>query len=115
MVCILLCQTYQAVSINLGELQCCLRKAPWPEVWHLRNVVAQAPQTSFAWSSRRGAVAAEQSVDFAQVIIDQGTPKPTWQDPGTLRAHLPGGAWLLLDGDATQTTLATQILKALQA
>ena len=63
----------------------------------------------------RGAVAAEQSVDFAQVIIDQGTPKPTWQDPGTLRVHLPGGAWLLLDGDATQTTLAAQILKALQA
>lgn len=30
----------------------------------------------------RGAVATEQSVDFARVIIDQGTPKPTWQDPG---------------------------------
>ena len=58
---------------------------------------------------------AAQPVDFAQVIIDQGTPKPTCQDPGTLRVHLPGGAWLLLDGDATQTTLAAQILKALQA
>ena len=66
-------------------------------------------------SSAANKLRVEQSVDFAQVIIDQGTPKPTWQDPGTLRVHLPGGAWLLLDGDATQTTLATQILKALQA
>lgn len=65
-------------------------------------------------ASRR-AVSAKQPVDFAQVIIDQETPKPTWQGAETLRVHLPGGAWLLLDGDATQTTLAAQILKALQA
>ena len=65
-------------------------------------------------ASRR-AVSAQQPVDFAQVIIDQETPKPTWQGAETLRVHLPGGAWLLLDGDATQTTRAAQILKALQA
>ena len=63
----------------------------------------------------RGSGATEQPVDFARVIIDQRTPKPTWQDPGTLRIHLPGGASLLLDGDETQTTLAAQLLKTLQS
>ena len=60
--------------------------------------------------------ATTQSVDFARLIIDQDELKPNRQPPGTLRVHLPGGAWLLLDGDdAHQSALAAQLLKTLQA
>ena len=59
--------------------------------------------------------ATTQSVDFARLIIDQDEIKANRQPPGTLRVHLPGGAWLLLDGDNAQSALAAQLLKTLQA
>lgn len=54
---------------------------------------------------------------LAEIIIDDAVPAPpTWGNPSTsLRVHLPGGAWLQLDGDETQSKLAVQFLKSLQA
>ena len=59
--------------------------------------------------------ATNQSVDFARLIIDQSELEPNRQPPGTLRVYLPGGAWLLLDGDDVQSVLVAQLLKTLQA
>jgi len=56
-----------------------------------------------------------QPLGFAQLIIDQDELKLNRQPPGTLCVHLPGGAWLLLNGDDTQSALAAQLLKTLQA
>ena len=77
--------------------------------------------TFASWSLKRrkqsAAVehAANQSVDFAQLIIDNDELHPSSQPPGTLRVCLPGGAWLLLDGSDTQSELAAQLLRMLQA
>ena len=53
-------------------------------------------------------------MDFARLIFDQDNFDSNMRPPGTLRVQLPGGAWLLLDGTETQSSLATQLLKTLQ-
>ena len=58
------------------------------------------------------------SADFAEIILEQNNDsKPAWQPhpPGILQVQLPGGAWLQLDGDHTQSQIAAQFLKALQS
>ena len=77
--------------------------------------------TFASWSLKRRkqspniAPFATRSPDFAEVVIDESESKTAWHAPGTLRIHLPGGAWLLLEGDATQSKLAAQFLRSLQA
>ena len=56
------------------------------------------------------------SIGFTEVIVTQDAKAgPTWPSAGSLVVHLPGGAWLQLDGAPSQAQLAAQLLKDLQA
>ena len=55
-----------------------------------------------------------QTISLAEIVVD-GQTQAAWNSPAGLRIHLPGGAWLQLDGHEEQSKLVAQLLKALQA
>jgi transposase-like protein len=53
---------------------------------------------------------------LAEVVLEGHSPShQDWRPHPGLRLHLPGGAWLQLDGEEQRTLLAAQLLKTLQA
>ena len=52
---------------------------------------------------------------LAEIIINDEVPASALESPSSsLRIHLPGGAWLQLDGSEAQSKRAVQFLRALQ-
>ena len=76
--------------------------------WSLKRRKAQRSATA-----SRPAESSE-SPTLAEIIIEETSIPHAWDAPVALRVHLPGGAWIQLDGPEAQAKLAVQLIKALQ-
>ncbi len=72
--------------------------------------------TFASWSLKRRSKPPQASPTpaLAEIVIE-AEPHPAWSSQSGLRLHLPGGAWIELNGQADQARQAAQLLKALQA
>ena len=73
--------------------------------------------TFAAWARKRRVNPAPQEVpplSLAEIVVNETRPS-SWPQETSLRLHLPGGAWLELNGSADGFEQAAQLIRALEA
>jgi hypothetical protein len=72
--------------------------------------------TFASWSlkRRKNPSHVSSTLSLAEIIVE-AEPRPSWPLQSEHCLHLPGGAWIELNGQADQAQLVAQLLNALQA